>query len=97
MVAVRDSPPSSGDHSAVQASLDRVLRYFRRGLLRSRRAADALSIPFGLFALADRFMTAGDLIDGASGAFFLGRKRAGALAQHGLALEYLGSQRAARG
>ena len=72
-------------------------RYFLRGLLRSRRAADALSIPFGLFALADRFMTAGDLIDGASGAFFLGRKRADALAQHGLVREYLGSQRAARG
>jgi SAM-dependent methyltransferase len=70
-------------------------RYFLRGLLRSRRAADLLSVPFGVFALADRVMTAGDLIDGASGAFFLGRKRAAALAQHGLVLEYLGSQRAA--
>jgi len=70
-------------------------RYFLRGLLRNRRAADVLSMPFGVFALADRFMAAGDLIDGASGAFFLGRKRADALAQHGLVLEYLGSQRAA--
>jgi SAM-dependent methyltransferase len=73
------------------------LRYFLRGLLRNRRAADVVSIPFGLFALADRFMADGDLIDGASGAFFLGRKRAHALAHRGLVLEYLGSQRAAKG
>ena len=38
--------------------------------------ADVVSIPFAVFALADRFMADGDLIDGASGAFFLGRKRA---------------------
>jgi SAM-dependent methyltransferase len=72
-------------------------RYFLRGLLRNRRLADAASIPFGVFALADRFMAQGDLIDGASGAFFLGRKQADALAEHGLVLEYLGAQRAAKG
>lgn len=72
-------------------------RYFLRGLLRNRYVADVLSLPFGVFALADRFMADGDLIDGASGAYFLGRKRAAALAQRGLVLEYIGSQRAAKG
>jgi len=68
-------------------------RYFLRGLLRSRRAADLVSVPFGVLALADRVMARGDLIDGASGAFFLGRKREEAIDHSGLVSEYLGAQR----
>jgi SAM-dependent methyltransferase len=70
-------------------------RYFLRGLLRSRRAGDLASLPFGLLALADRFMPDGDLIDGASGTFFLGRKRGQTLDHRGLVAGYLGAQRAA--
>lgn len=72
-------------------------RYFLRGVLRNKHVADVISVPLGLFALADRFMAAGDVIDGASGAFFLGCKRAASLGQRGLVLEYMGSQRVARG
>jgi SAM-dependent methyltransferase len=69
-------------------------RYFLRGLLHSRRAGDLASLPFGLLAVADRWMAAGDLIDGASGAFFLGRKREETLDHRALVAEYLGAQRA---
>ena len=72
-------------------------RYFLRGLLRSERAGDVASLPFGLLAVADRWMATGDLIDGASGAFFLGRKRDETLQPRGLVTEYLGAQRAATG
>lgn len=68
-------------------------RYFFRGLLRSRLAGDVMSLPFGVLALADRVMATGDLIDGASGAFFLGRKRPETLGHSGLVAEYLGAQR----
>ena len=72
-------------------------RYFLRGLLRSRRAGDVASLPFGLLAMADRWMPAGDLIDGASGAFFFGRKGDGTLQPRGLVAEYLGAQRTGTG
>jgi SAM-dependent methyltransferase len=93
----RFSPIARGPLGGPGLSLYWSSRYFLRGLLRSRRAADLASIPFGIFALADRFMATGDLIDGASGAFFLGRKQAVTLAERGLVLEYLGAQRAAKG
>ncbi len=67
-------------------------RYFLRGLLHSRRIADLASIPFAIFALADRFMRPGDVIDGASGAFFLGRKHADAVRLHTIVSEYMGAQ-----
>jgi SAM-dependent methyltransferase len=69
-------------------------RYFLRGLLHHRRLADLASIPFALFALADRFMERGDMIDGASGAFFLGRKRANAVRLDTIVSEYMGAQQA---
>ena len=69
-------------------------RYFLRGLLRSRRIADLASIPFALFALGDRFMGRGDMIDGASGAFFLGRKRDEAVRLDTIVSEYMGAQQA---
>ena len=69
-------------------------RYFLRGLLHSRRIADLASIPFALLALADRFMGRGDMIDGASGAFFLGRKRDDAVRLDTIVSEYMGAQQA---
>lgn len=68
-------------------------RYFLRGLLGHRRIADLASIPFGVFALADRVMTTPHMIDGASGAFFLGRKSAAPLGLDAIVSEYLGAQR----
>jgi hypothetical protein len=73
-------------------SLYWATRYFLRGLLRSRRIADILSIPFMSFALADRLMKVPDMIDGASGAFFLGRKRPNAIGLDAIVSEYLGAQ-----
>ena len=67
-------------------------RYFLRGLLRNRKAADLASIPFALFALADQVMKMPDMIDGASGAFFLGRKRDDAVRLDAIVSEYLGAQ-----
>jgi SAM-dependent methyltransferase len=75
-------------------SLYWATRYFLRGLLRSRRIADILSIPFITFALADRLMKLPDMIDGASGAFFLGRKRFDAVGLDTIVSEYLGAQQA---
>jgi SAM-dependent methyltransferase len=69
-------------------------RYFFRGLLRNRRAGDLVSIPFGVFALADHIMPTGHMIDGASGAFFLGRKSAAPIGLETLVSQYLGAQRA---
>lgn len=76
-------------------SLYWATRYFLRGLLRSRRIADIVSIPFITFALADRLMKLPDMIDGASGAFFLGRKRSDAIGLDTLVSEYLGAQQQA--
>ena len=69
-------------------------RYFLRGLLHHRRLADLASIPFAIFALADRLMERGDMIDGASGAFFHGRKRADAVRLDTIVSEYMGAQQA---
>jgi SAM-dependent methyltransferase len=69
-------------------------RYFFRGLLRNRRAGDLLSIPFGVFALADHLMPMPHMIDGASGAFFMGRRCAQPIGLETLVSEYLGAQRA---
>lgn len=71
------------------------IRYFLRGLLRNRRIADVASIPFGLFALADHVMPTAYLVDGACGAYFLGRKRDDAITLDTLVSEYLGAQRPA--
>ena len=68
-------------------------RYFLRGLLRNRRIADLASIPFGVFALADRVMPTTHMIDGASGAYFLGRKCAAPIGLDAIVSEYLGAQR----
>jgi hypothetical protein len=69
-------------------------RSFLRGLLHHRRLADLASIPFAVFALFDRFMERGDMIDGASGAFFHGRKRAEAIRLDSIVSEYMGAQQA---
>ncbi|HEY4344560.1 MAG TPA: class I SAM-dependent methyltransferase [Parvibaculum sp.] len=70
-----------------------AMKYFFRGLTRSRMAANVLSLPFGVLALFDRFMPAGHLIDGANGVYFLGRKSETGLQASGIAAAYEGAQR----
>ena len=53
------------------------MKYFFRGLTRSRKLANILSLPFGLLALFDAVMPSGQVIDGANGVYFIGRKKGG--------------------
>lgn len=69
-----------------------TMKYFFRGLTRSRKLANILSIPFGLFALLDAVMPSGQLIDGANGVYFMGRKSGGRLVPREVFKEYLGAQ-----
>lgn len=68
------------------------MKYFFRGLTRSRKVANILSVPFGLLALLDRFMPAGHVIDGANGVYFLGRKAEQRLEARDIFERYLGAQ-----
>jgi SAM-dependent methyltransferase len=70
-----------------------AMKYFFRGLTRSRMAANILSLPFGVLALFDRFMPVGHVIDGANGVYFLGRKSGAALQVSEIAAAYEGAQR----
>lgn len=69
-----------------------AMKYFFRGLTRSRKLANILSIPFGLFALLDAVMPSGHVIDGANGVYFMGRKSGGRLVPREVFKEYLGAQ-----
>ena len=68
------------------------MKYFFRGLTRSRKVANILSLPFGLLVLLDRFMPAGHVIDGANGVYFMGRKAVGKLEAREIFEQYLGAQ-----
>ncbi|MEN6542678.1 class I SAM-dependent methyltransferase [Parvibaculum sp.] len=69
------------------------VKYFLRGLTRSKAVADVASIPFGVFALLDRLIPEAHRVDGANGAYFLGRKGSHALAVGEVIAEYRGAQR----
>jgi SAM-dependent methyltransferase len=65
-------------------------RYFSRALLRERRVADMLSLPFLLFSLFDRLLPLTHKIEGANGVCFMGRKSARPLRPGELISGYLG-------
>ena len=73
-------------------SLYWAVKYFLRGLTRSKTFADFASIPFGIFPLLDRFIPEAHRIDGANGVYFLGRKGGGQPAVVGIVDEYRGAQ-----
>lgn len=68
------------------------MKYFFRGLTRNRKLANILSVPFGLLALLDRFMPAGQVLDGANGVYFMGRKTGKRLEAREVFEQYLGAQ-----
>jgi hypothetical protein len=68
------------------------MKYFFRGLTRSRKLANILSLPFGLLALFDAVMPPGQVIDGANGVYFIGRKSGKRLGSRDIFEQYLGAQ-----
>ncbi|MFN4338723.1 class I SAM-dependent methyltransferase [Parvibaculum sp.] len=68
------------------------MKYFFRGLTRSRKMANVLSVPFGLLALLDRFMPRAHILDGANGVYFMGRKAGRRLEARAIFDHYLGAQ-----
>ena len=68
------------------------MKYFFRGLTRSRKIANILSVPFGLLALLDRFMPRAHVLDGANGVYFMGRKTGRRLEAREVFGRYLGAQ-----
>lgn len=68
------------------------VKYFLRGLTRSKVVADVASIPFGIFALLDRVIPEAHKVDGANGAYFLGRKVPRSLAVGEIVSNYMGAQ-----
>jgi len=66
------------------------IRYYLRAMTGSSTAGDALSAPFMLLALSDRFIKPSRLIEGANGVFFLGRKAEDALTVNEVIAQYLG-------
>ena len=68
------------------------VKYLFRGLTQNRTVANILSLPFGVLALLDRFMPKSQLIDGANGVYFLGRKGETDFDLKQISTEYLGAQ-----
>ncbi|WP_210240177.1 hypothetical protein, partial [Mesorhizobium sp. M2E.F.Ca.ET.154.01.1.1] len=54
-------------------SLYWAAKYFLRGITRSRRLGDILSLPFALAPLMDGMIGEDHKIDGCNGAYFLGK------------------------
>lgn len=73
-------------------SLYWAVKYFLRGLTRSKAVADIASIPFGVFALLDRFIPESHKVDGANGAFFLGQKAPRILSTKEIVAEFIGTK-----
>jgi SAM-dependent methyltransferase len=65
-------------------------RYFWRAVLRHRRVADLVSLPFLVFSLFDRFLPLMHKIEGANGVCFMGRKSERPLPREELISGYLG-------
>jgi hypothetical protein len=65
-------------------------RYFLRAVLRSRRIADLISLPFLVFSAFDPFLPLHRKIEGANGVCFLGRKGERPVPQDELISHYLG-------
>jgi hypothetical protein len=74
-------------------SLYWAAKYFMRGLTRSRRLGDVLSLPFALAALMDGLIGEKDKIDGGNGAYFLGRLAGSSVTPGDIVAEYRGAQR----
>lgn len=70
-----------------------AVKYFLRGLTRSKAFADVASIPFGIFSLLDGFVPELHRVDGANGVYFLGRKGDRSLTADEVVAEYRGAQR----
>ncbi|MDO8421535.1 MAG: class I SAM-dependent methyltransferase [Parvibaculum sp.] len=64
----------SGSLGGVGLSLYWAAKYFLRGLTRSHKVGNFLSLPFLVFALFDRFVPEAYNVDGANGVYFIGRK-----------------------
>lgn len=88
------TPLARGALGGPGLSLYWAIKYFLRGLIRSQRIADILSIPFLLFGLLDRFIPEAHRIDGANGVYFLGYKGSGRMELDSVVAEYLGAQQA---
>jgi SAM-dependent methyltransferase len=65
-------------------------RYFCRAMLRHRRLADMVSLPFVVFSVFDRLLPLKHKIEGANGVCFLGRKAGRPLPREELVSSYLG-------
>jgi SAM-dependent methyltransferase len=65
-------------------------RYFCRAVLRHRRIADLISLPFLVFSAFDPFLPLHRKIEGANGVCFMGRKGGRPLPQDELVSRYLG-------
>lgn len=74
-------------------SLYWAAKYFLRGLTRSRRLGDVLSLPFALAALMDGMIREDHKIDGSNGAYFLGRLTGTSIPLGSIVDEYRGAQR----
>ncbi|MER9020472.1 class I SAM-dependent methyltransferase [Mesorhizobium sp. M0898] len=73
-------------------SLYWAAKYFLRGLTRSRRLGDVLSLPFALAALMDGMIGEDHKIDGSNGAYFLGRLTGTSISLSSIVDEYRGAQ-----
>ena len=82
----------SGAVSGLGTSLIWAIRALMTGLTRSRKAGEALTLPFFWLRLLDRAGPRGLNADGASGVFFLGRRSDGAITPR-QAIEFYQSRR----
>jgi SAM-dependent methyltransferase len=74
-------------------SLYWAAKYFLRGLTRSRRLGDVLSLPFALAALMDGMIGEDHKIDGSNGVYFMGRLTGTSISLSSIVDEYRGAQR----
>jgi hypothetical protein len=74
-------------------SLYWAAKYFLRGLTRSRRLGDVLSLPFAPAALMDGMIGEDHKIDGSNGAYFLGRLTGNSISLSSIVDEYRGAHR----
>ncbi|RWK08175.1 class I SAM-dependent methyltransferase [Mesorhizobium sp.] len=74
-------------------SLYWAAKYFLRGITRSRRLGDILSLPFALAPLMDGMIGEDHKIDGCNGAYFLGKLTETSISLSNIVDEYRGAQR----
>jgi len=69
-----------------------AVRYLFWGLTRNRKLASILSLPFGIFAVLDRFIPEPLRVDGASGCYFMGQKTSFPVSYDEITSLYMGKQ-----